>query len=76
MRFVTKVHDRCCRVSYEKLSAEGTILLPLIHASCEYDIDGRVLVVPLKGKGIFKGNISELTVTILMLVRNGDRSLM
>ena len=34
-------------------------MLPLIRAECEYDIDGRGLVIPLKGKGLFKGNISK-----------------
>ncbi|XKL60770.1 hypothetical protein PGB90_007827 [Kerria lacca] len=48
------------KVNYEKLTAEGTLVLPLIHTTCEYDIDGRILVIPLKGKGLFKGNITNI----------------
>ncbi|XP_065203818.1 circadian clock-controlled protein daywake-like isoform X2 [Planococcus citri] len=52
------------KVSYEKLQAEGTIILPLIHTTCEYDIDGRMLVIPLKGKGVFKGNITNIRADV------------
>ncbi|KAK7601696.1 hypothetical protein V9T40_009137 [Parthenolecanium corni] len=48
------------KVSYDKVSAEGTIILPLIHTTCEYDINGRILVLPLRGKGIFNGNITNI----------------
>lgn len=52
------------KVSYEKQTAEGQITLPLIHATAEYDIDGRILVLPLKGKGIFKGNITNIVADL------------
>lgn len=45
----------------EKLNGEATILLPNLLVNCTYDVDGRLMqVVPLKGQGIFRGNISKL----------------
>lgn len=41
---------------------EMTVRLPLITATCNYDVDGRLLVIPLKGKGEFKGNFSKSTL--------------
>ncbi|KAL1449797.1 hypothetical protein WDU94_002271 [Cyamophila willieti] len=39
-----------------------SITLPYLDISTEYDVDGRILVVPLKGTGIFKGNITNTKV--------------
>jgi len=47
------------RVNLEKLNGEGTIVLPNLFVNCTYDVDGRLLVVPLQGQGLFVGNISE-----------------
>lgn len=47
------------RSDLDKLTLEMSITLPKIDVTCDYDIDGRLLVVPLKGKGTFIGNFSK-----------------
>ncbi|XP_050430977.1 circadian clock-controlled protein daywake-like [Adelges cooleyi] len=52
------------KVNLEKLVGEGTVLLPSLLVNCSYDIDGRLMVIPLKGQGIFKGNITNTKADI------------
>ncbi|XP_060873063.1 circadian clock-controlled protein daywake-like [Metopolophium dirhodum] len=47
------------KINFEKLNGEGTVLLPNLFVNCTYDIDGRLMVVPLQGQGIFRGNITN-----------------
>uniref|UniRef100_A0A2S2Q1H3 Circadian clock-controlled protein n=1 Tax=Sipha flava TaxID=143950 RepID=A0A2S2Q1H3_9HEMI len=47
------------KINLEKLSGEGTILLPNLLVNCTYDVDGRLMVIPLQGQGIFIGNITN-----------------
>lgn len=54
----------CFRVNLDKLNGEATILLPNLFVNCTYDVDGRLMVVPLQGQGIFRGNISKPTLCI------------
>jgi len=54
------------RINFEKLNGEGTVLLPNLFVNCTYDIDGRLMVVPLKGQGIFRGNISKSQNIIIL----------
>ncbi|XP_026685171.1 circadian clock-controlled protein-like [Diaphorina citri] len=49
-------------INLPKLSMDLSITLPYLDISTEYDVDGRVLIVPLKGTGIFKGNITNTRI--------------
>ncbi|RZF37247.1 hypothetical protein LSTR_LSTR006573 [Laodelphax striatellus] len=35
------------------------LMIPNMYVTAEYDVDGRLLVVPLRGKGLFKGNFTN-----------------
>ncbi|XP_067014572.2 circadian clock-controlled protein daywake [Anabrus simplex] len=50
------------KTDIEGLSVEMAVTLPKLYATCEYDVDGQLLVVPLKGKGFFKGNFTDVKV--------------
>ncbi|KAF6204255.1 hypothetical protein GE061_002595 [Apolygus lucorum] len=52
------------KTDLNKLTLEAQIILPKIQVTCDYDVDGRLLVVPLKGRGIFKGNFTNIVVDI------------
>lgn len=41
------------------LKLNALIDLPKIRLASEYDIDGRILLLPIKGNGDFNANISE-----------------
>lgn len=49
-------------INLAKLTMDLAITLPYLDINTNYDVDGRVLIVPLKGKGIFKGNITNSKV--------------
>ncbi|XP_071455419.1 circadian clock-controlled protein daywake-like [Hetaerina americana] len=42
------------------------VLLPHLQVTTNYDIKGRLLVVPLNGKGLFKGNITDVRADLKM----------
>ncbi|XP_025834588.1 uncharacterized protein LOC108734132 [Agrilus planipennis] len=46
------------------LSFEATVNLPNLVASMEYNVAGRLLVVPLQGRGFFKGNFTNTDVSL------------
>uniref|UniRef100_A0A0A9XEC2 Circadian clock-controlled protein n=1 Tax=Lygus hesperus TaxID=30085 RepID=A0A0A9XEC2_LYGHE len=52
------------KTDLNKLTLEAQVVLPKIQVTCDYDVDGRLLVVPLKGVGIFKGNFTNIIVDI------------
>ena len=41
------------------LSVRLKVQLPHIHVNGDYDVQGRLLLLPLSGIGSFKGNFSE-----------------
>jgi hypothetical protein len=43
----------------DDLSLKARITLPEIQVSTGYDVNGRLLVVPLTGKGVLEGTFSE-----------------
>jgi hypothetical protein len=47
------------RADPDKLALELSITLPHIDVTADYDVEGRVLVAPIKSKGVFKGNFSK-----------------
>jgi hypothetical protein len=47
------------RTDVDKLALELSITLPRIDVTADYDVDGRILVAPIKSRGVFKGNFSE-----------------
>ena len=56
------------RSDVDNLAVEGIITLPHLEVSAEYDVDGRALVAPFKGQGIFKGNFSKYNVLQFLTV--------
>lgn len=52
------------RCNTDALTLEMSIFIPLISVTCDYDVDGRLLVMPLKGKGVFKANFSDITAVV------------
>lgn len=51
------------RTNVDKLAVDVSLSFPFLSVSADYDIDGRALVMPLKGKGIFKGNFSKFATS-------------
>lgn len=49
----------CFRADTDKLEIELSITLPHIGVTADYDVDGRVLLAPIKSRGIFRGNFSK-----------------
>ncbi|GFG36375.1 hypothetical protein Cfor_06094 [Coptotermes formosanus] len=50
------------KTDIDKLALELSINLPRIDVTAEYDVDGRVLVAPIKSSGVFKGNFTDVHV--------------
>ncbi|BES97645.1 Haemolymph juvenile hormone Hypothetical protein protein (JHBP) [Nesidiocoris tenuis] len=48
------------KTDLDKMTAEVSLQIPHLQVTCDYDVDGRLLVVPLIGKGIFKGNFTNI----------------
>ncbi|XP_014289105.1 circadian clock-controlled protein daywake [Halyomorpha halys] len=48
----------------DKLSVEMSVTVPTAYVTSDYEIDGRLLVVPLKGKGIFSGNFTNISADV------------
>nr|CAD7417892.1 unnamed protein product [Timema poppensis] len=46
-------------VDPHKLTLAMTVTVPSLYVVTDYDVNGRLLLVPLRGKGVFKGNFSE-----------------
>lgn len=51
-------------IDVARLAMNVSITLPYLDISTLYDVDGRILLVPLKGTGIFKGNITNTRVDL------------
>lgn len=51
------------------LSVSIRVQLPHIYVNGDYDVQGRLLLLPLNGAGSFKGNFSECT-----LISRNDRT--
>ena len=47
------------RADPDKLALELSITLPHIDVTSDYDVEGRVLLAPIKSRGVFKGNFSK-----------------
>jgi len=45
--------------NFGDLSLKASITLPELQVSTNYDVNGRLLVVPLTGKGVLEGTFSE-----------------
>lgn len=56
---VNKITANFCSVVEYGRSYKFLLLLPHLYVEGRYDIDGRVLVLPIKGSGKFTGNFSE-----------------
>ncbi|XP_046393251.1 protein takeout-like [Ischnura elegans] len=54
------------RTDIKNNAVEVSVLLPLLKVTTEYDVKGRVLVIPLNGKGIFKADITNVQADIKM----------
>ncbi|VVC36457.1 Haemolymph juvenile hormone binding [Cinara cedri] len=52
------------KVNLEKLNGEATVVLPNLFVNCTYDIDGRLMVIPLQGQGMYVGNITNTKADI------------
>ncbi|CAH0387214.1 unnamed protein product [Bemisia tabaci] len=52
------------KINTDKLTLDISLLLPKLFVECEYDVDGRLLVIPLRGKGHFIGNMTNVKVDI------------
>uniref|UniRef100_A0A224XR31 Putative hemolymph juvenile hormone binding protein n=1 Tax=Panstrongylus lignarius TaxID=156445 RepID=A0A224XR31_9HEMI len=52
------------RCNTDALTLEMSLFIPYIAVTCDYDVDGRLLVMPLKGKGVFMGNFTDITAVI------------
>jgi hypothetical protein len=55
------------------LDFEFDLQLPLLYTVAEYDISGRILLIPVKGHGPFYGNWSKFS-TALSLLRSVTHS--
>ena len=47
------------RVDTDKLALELDITLPHLDVTTDYDVEGRILLAPIKSRGVFRGNFSE-----------------
>jgi len=47
------------RSDLSRLEMTATVMVPKLYVECDFDVDGRLLVVPLRGFGGFKGNFSK-----------------
>ena len=47
------------RADTDKLALELSITLPHIDVTADYDVEGRILLAPVKSRGVFKGNFSK-----------------
>ncbi|XP_046988712.1 circadian clock-controlled protein daywake-like [Schistocerca americana] len=48
------------KTDLQGLSLDLSVSFPHIYMVSDYDIDGRILVVPLKGRGEFRGNFTDV----------------
>ncbi|KAL1140601.1 hypothetical protein AAG570_000531, partial [Ranatra chinensis] len=55
----TSFQMRKLKTNLNKLYGEATVFLPHVFSSTDYDVDGRLLVIPLKGKGYVETNITN-----------------
>lgn len=46
------------------LTVSIKVLMPHIHVNGEYDVQGRLLLLPLSGLGNFKGNFSKFSMKL------------
>lgn len=46
------------------LTVSIKVLMPHIHVNGEYDVQGRLLLLPLSGLGSFKGNFSKFSMKL------------
>uniref|UniRef100_A0A1B6II15 Uncharacterized protein n=1 Tax=Homalodisca liturata TaxID=320908 RepID=A0A1B6II15_9HEMI len=47
------------KTDIDKLALDVSVTIPELRVTADYDVDGRLLVIPLRGKGIFKGNFTN-----------------
>ncbi|XP_054269981.1 circadian clock-controlled protein daywake-like [Macrosteles quadrilineatus] len=52
------------KTDLNKLAVVASVTLPFLQVTSDYDVDGRLLVIPLKGKGIFKGNFTNIKADV------------
>ncbi|KAJ4447895.1 hypothetical protein ANN_09904 [Periplaneta americana] len=52
------------KTDLDNLGIEVSVTLPRIEATADYDVDGRILVAPFKGKGVFMGNFTDVKVDV------------
>jgi hypothetical protein len=62
------------RVNWDVMSTHADIMLPLLKAKCNYQVEGTILDQPLKGSGVFKSNFSDLLVNMKALGKLVDNS--
>ncbi|XP_077289807.1 circadian clock-controlled protein daywake-like [Arctopsyche grandis] len=55
------------KIDLEKYVAEVSISLPRLHVTSDYDVSGRLLLIPLAGKGTLDGNFSKIYFIIVRL---------
>jgi hypothetical protein len=71
-------HAPCCRTQFpcslhradlEKLDFDFDLELPMLYTVAEYDVSGRILLIPIKGNGPLYGNWSKFSTVHLLLQR-------
>jgi hypothetical protein len=59
-------YSPCCvhSADLEKLDIEFDLELPMLYTVAQYDISGRILLIPIKGNGPLYGNWSKFSSLI------------
>ncbi|KAG8238453.1 hypothetical protein J437_LFUL002910 [Ladona fulva] len=62
-----------------KYYIRGKVSLPQIYLDADYEIDGKVLLVPIKGEGLYKGNytntIADINIDAELVDKKGKKYL-
>jgi hypothetical protein len=51
----------------EKLDFDFDLKLPMLYTVAEYDVSGRILLIPIKGNGPLNGNWSKFSTVCSLL---------
>ncbi|CAH0393348.1 unnamed protein product [Bemisia tabaci] len=54
------------KVDFEKDRMRLKVWLPFLHMNSEYTIDGRILMLPITGKGFSEGNYTDIEATAVV----------
>ncbi|XP_071439891.1 protein takeout-like [Hetaerina americana] len=63
----------------DKKFITGKVRFPVLYVESDYEIDGKFLLVPIKGKGLYKGNftnvIADIDISAELVDRKGKQYL-